>query len=273
MTYNTQEISVQNGAPIEVYEFAYLPKYYRYTSAATDVVVNTQTFTAKPIRRSAIEASMEMARSAITITAPRDLPVADLYRITPPSDIVTVKIMRYHETDADGEIATIWMGRVLNARWKPDSTVELLCEPVYTSLKRPGLRRLYQRSCPHVLYSTACGAGAEAAKVTAIVDAISGTALQASEASAKPDGYFAGGFAAWVGVNGAFERRMIISHAGADMVLSASAPGLAANSVVYLYPGCDKTMTTCDTRFSNTDNFGGFPWIPGKNPFGSDPIY
>lgn len=28
------------------------------------------------------------------------------------------------------------------------------------------------------------------------------------------------------------------------------------------YPGCDKQITTCDSKFNNKSNFGGFPYIP-----------
>lgn len=34
-----------------------------------------------------------------------------------------------------------------------------------------------------------------------------------------------------------------------------------------LYAGCDKLNTTCNQKFSNILNFGGFPFIPNDNPF------
>lgn len=273
MTYNAAEISVQSGAPIECYEFSRGPVYYRYTSAATDVTVNSKLFTAKPISRSAIEATPEAARSALTITGPRDLPVADLYRVAPPSDVVTLTVYRYHETDGDGEIATIWTGRVLNARWKPNSTVELMCEPIYTSMARPGLRRLYQRTCPHVLYSAACGALSGAVGLTTTVDAVSGATITITAADAYADGYFSGGYVEWETQTGVYERRMIHNHTAASLALASAIIGLATGTTIHIFPGCDKTLATCNTRFSNADNYGGFPWIPTKNPFGGDPIY
>ena len=30
-----------------------------------------------------------------------------------------------------------------------------------------------------------------------------------------------------------------------------------------VYPGCDKRFATCQTKFSNAVNFGGFPYVPG----------
>lgn len=272
MTYNAAEISVQGGAPIECYEFARGPVYYRYTSAATDVTVNTKLFTAKPISRSAIEATPEAARSPITITGPRDLPVADLYRVSPPSDVVSVTVYRYHETDVDAELATIYMGRVLNANWQ-GSTVTLRIEPVYTSMARPGLRRLYQRSCPHVLYSAACGKGSGDVGVTTTADAVSAATLTVAAAASYADGYFAGGFVEWETQTGVYERRMIVTHTASSLVMASAIQNLLAGAAIRIYPGCDKTIVTCNTKFNNAINFGGFPWIPQKNPFGADPIY
>jgi hypothetical protein len=36
---------------------------------------------------------------------------------------------------------------------------------------------------------------------------------------------------------------------------------------VSYYPGCDRTRLTCSLKFGNIANFGGFPWVPQKNPF------
>ena len=45
------------------------------------------------------------------------------------------------------------------------------------------------------------------------------------------------------------------------------------SDAVTLYPGCDHTLTTCDTAFSNSLNYGGFPAIPQKNPWAGDPVF
>ena len=37
-------------------------------------------------------------------------------------------------------------------------------------------------------------------------------------------------------------------------------------------PGCDLRRDTCKAKFGNLLNFGGFPDIPGRNPFGGTSI-
>lgn len=46
-----------------------------------------------------------------------------------------------------------------------------------------------------------------------------------------------------------------------------SSSDLSIGSVVLAYAGCDKSNSTCATKFNNIVNFGGFPYIPNTNPF------
>ncbi|MEW6169845.1 MAG: phage BR0599 family protein [Pseudomonadota bacterium] len=66
---------------------------------------------------------------------------------------------------------------------------------------------------------------------------------------------------------------MIVAHSADSITLAAVPPGLSVGATVVLYPGCDHTLSTCESKFGNSANFGGFPFIPTKNPFGGSPIY
>ena len=48
--------------------------------------------------------------------------------------------------------------------------------------------------------------------------------------------------------------------------------GLKAGDAFEAYPGCDHTLATCAAKFGNQLNYGGFPYIPVKNPFTGDAI-
>jgi uncharacterized phage protein (TIGR02218 family) len=123
-----------------------------------------------------------------------------------------------------------------------------------------------------VLYGTACQASAVVHRVPGTVALVTGVVLSVPAAAGFPAGHFAGGFATWA-ANGLTEKRMIIVHTGDAITLSAVPPGLAVGDTISLYPGCDRTLATCDTKFGNSANFGGFPFIPTKNPFAGSPIY
>lgn len=270
MTYDAREKSIQSGEPIELFDFARGDTHWRYTSAKTSQSYNTRTWEAALIQRGNIEHTAEKGRSNLRITVARDLEIAELFRTQPPSDVITVTLHRFHAGETTG--AVVWMGRVLNAEWT-GATAVLNCEPVSTSLARPGLRRLYQRQCPHVLYGPACRLNKATFAVTAELTAVSGTTLSAAEFDAQPDGYFAGGFLEYTNPDATIERRFITAHTGADIVISLPLSVLDAGSQVVAYPGCDHALSTCSSKFSNSDNYGGFPFIPSKNPFGGSSLY
>jgi len=270
MTYEAAETGEATGRPVELYTFARDYLAWRYTSADRAVVAGGQSFAPRPISRSAIEATSEKARAAITITAPRDLPVADLFRVAPPTTGVTVLIQQYHE--GDGELAALWTGRILGVSFE-GMVARIQCEPVSTSMRRVGLRRVFQRQCPHVLYGPACGVNSTSRRIAATIDAVTPGTVLVPQADSLADGALAGGYLEWEVATGIMERRFIESHVGAVLTIVGSTYGLAASMEISLYPGCDHTMATCDAKFSNAPNYGGFPYWPQKNPFGGDPIF
>ncbi len=270
MSYDTQETGAQTGAPVELYEFRHGPNFYRYTSADVDVVHDFKTFEAWPMSRNAIEATQEMARQALKISCSRDLPILSLFRLAPPSDVITVSVYRLHR--GDGEAITAWMGRILNVSWR-GLQAEIHCESVYTSIKRPGLRRMYQKQCPHVLYSAQCGVVGGSYKVSRQVLSVSGLDVTLADMGAFASGYFAGGYIEWQPSTGIIERRSIRNHAGAVLSVNFQAFGLVAGVTIDVYPGCDHTLATCAAKFSNSLNYGGMPYIPTKNPFDGTPVF
>jgi uncharacterized phage protein (TIGR02218 family) len=270
MTYDAREGSVYAGNPIELYEFNRGVDYWRYTSGDEDVTYGAQTYARTPIDRSALDETSELNRTNLEITLQRDNPVSDLFRLYPPGDVVTVTIRRKHRDDA--EAVVIWVGRVLNCEWRGGEAV-LHSEPVYTSIRRNGLRRFYQRQCPHVLYGASCGVTQALYKAPGTVSAISGNTLQVSAAGSFADGYFAGGYVAWLSSAGVSDNRLVTDHAGVTLTLAAAIAGLSVGDPVDLYPGCDHTLSTCQAKFANHANYGGWPYIPTKNPFNLQTLY
>jgi uncharacterized phage protein (TIGR02218 family) len=270
MTYSTLEASIYSGQPVELYEFQRGADYWRFTSADEDQTYNAQTFTRAPITRSEIEETSELNRTNLEITVQRDNPVAELFRLYPPGVVVTLKIWRLHRGDTDAVL--VWIGRVLNCEWRGGEAL-LHSEPVYTSIRRNALRRHYQRQCPHVLYGAACGVNQTAFKVIGTVAVISGGTVQVNAAGSHADGHFAGGFIEWNSSAGVSDNRLITDHTSVTLTLAAPIIGLAVGDTVNLYPGCDHTLATCEAKFANHLNYGGWPYIPLKNPFNLQTLY
>ena len=115
MSYDSRERSASDGAPVELYHFALGGRQWRFATAAEDVSRDGHTWLAGMLRREGIEASTDQARNNLKITVSRDFPVADLFRIMPPTDVILLRVYRYHDADAD--TALVWAGRVLNCSW------------------------------------------------------------------------------------------------------------------------------------------------------------
>lgn len=270
MTFDARETSTDLGRPVELFEFGRDYQTWRYTSADREVTAASAIYKPRAISRTAIETSSEKARSGITITAPRDLEVAELFRVSPPTLAVTCIVRQYHEGDA--ELVTIWTGRVSGVKFTGISA-EITCDPVFSAMRRIGLRRLYQRQCPHVLYNASCGVNRETFRTDGTTDAVTGSVVSVPQADLLPDGWFAGGYIEWEIAIGIVERRFITDHTAGSLTLSTLPYGLTGGTAVKVYPGCDHLLTTCSTKFSNVANYGGFPYFPLKNPFGGDPIF
>lgn len=271
MTYDARERSRDKGEPVELYTFMLESRAWNLTSADRPQALGGVTFAPAVITRNRIEQGTELNRSALKLTVPRDFPIAELYRIAPPSAVVAVIVRRLHV--GDGEVATIWTGRVVNVAWGNDlATATITCETAGTSLRRTGLRRLYGRNCSHVLGGPACGVNLPAFSVAGTLTAVGPATVTAAAFATKPDGYFAGGVLTY-SAGGVTERRYIVEHAGTTLTLDRRTPGLEVAAVAQAMPGCDHTLATCNAKFANAPNYGGQPFIPQKNPFSGDPIY
>lgn len=283
MTYAAQETSEQSGAPVELYLFtrnavdgsdpcspvASSTVLVRSTSAEVDVEYDSQTWVSDVLSRSDFEESPELARAPIRITTRRTHPVAELFRVSPPTDVIALTIFRLHRDDSPAQAVVAWIGRVLNCEFS-GAQATLNCEPVSTSARRTGLRRLYQKNCPHVLYGPGCTVDRADHAITTTVTGISGKVITLAELLDRP---YAGGYVEFQLESDVVEKRFIQSADGLDLTLALPFADLEESDTVTVYPGCDHTIETCDTVYDNRPNYGGMPHIPTKNPFGGDPVY
>lgn len=273
MTYDLVERSPESGSPVELYEFVVEGVTYRYTSGDTDYVYGPNLYLAVPMERTEIAETSELPKNDLQITVKRDFPVAEFFRVAPPSEVVTAQMLEIHRTDVDQQAITKWRGRVLSVDWKGIECT-LYCENTYTSLKRPGLRRAYARSCPHVLYGeTGCKLLAADFREVCSVISVGGTIIESSEFGALGDGFLDGGYLEFEKAPGIFDRRAIRSHIGNIVTVTHGFSTLADGDTVNAYPGCDHSYSTCNDKFDNTDNYGGFPNFQKINPFGGSSVF
>lgn len=278
MSFLGQEQGVDTASPIELYEIRYDAAAWYYTSGDAPFTdpVTLRLYTPIEISRGEINKSNDFAKNSLQVTVRRDAEFLDLYRVAPPSSVVSLTIRRVHRTDTAAQIVVIWKGRMLSVAWTPEGAT-IACESIRASVQRYGLRRQFQLQCPHVLYSAACGVSKASYEVVTTVDAIDRLNIICSDLVAYPDNYFAGGYIEWLSNDmPANERRTIVTSEATlgTSELMAPAVGLSVGQQVRVYPGCDHSLGAggCQ-KFNNTPRYGGFPHTPNKSPFTGELMY
>lgn len=131
--------------------------------------------------------------------------------------------------------------------------------------------RLFQYTCDADLGDARCGIALAAYTSSGSVIAVEGASrVRVIGIGGVATGVFARGlFAVTSGPAAGFRVEVRAdTRSGAEVVLDLWQPvpeTLAAGVLVTISAGCDKTLETCRTRFSNAANFRGFPHMPGND--------
>lgn len=274
MAYEDREISSFGGAPISFYEIEWGNTVWRYTSAEEDQTITIngeeQTFVAAAIADSGMTQGGS-SNNDITITATDELPLADLFHSTPPSDEIRITVRRAHEGDPVAFI--YWKGFLRNVKRSEDNThIQIVGFSLLAMFESQGLRLAWTRGCPHILYDDECRADPESFMYQSEIISMTGNSITVTNvdpSAALADGYFTGGYIEWeANEDGTLDRRGISGSTGnTTLMLLGTTYRLEIGMTVRLYPGCDLTTQTCDEKFGNLENYGGIEQMTGKNPF------
>lgn len=263
--------------PIHLYQVAYgvsESSRLHMTDAEEPVVAEGVIYQPVQIKHGEINASGSLDKSTVDLKAPRTNPLVELFRVYPPSQVVSLTIYRGERNDPEAEFMAIWSGRILNFAIEVNEA-KFSCEPIGTSVQRPGLRRNYQVGCPHILYGPSCRANKLAATRSTVAETISGSTVT------LPAGWFAGqapadylsGLMEWIDPEGNRISRTILrlaDGAGSRSLMLGGLPaGLSEGMAVDVILGCNHQMSHCRNLHDNILNYGGQPWIPAVNPVGN----
>lgn len=280
MTRDALESSLDKGRPVELYEFRYGPddaNVYRYTDGDQTVEFGGQDFTPLALKRGRITATGTTDKTSITVNLPVSSPVCELFRVYAPPYPVLLTIRGGHQNDPDADFAVVWTGRVLSCNRMSGQRFQaaLTCEMASTSIKRPGLRRNYQFTCPHVFCGAKCGLNAADWQITATVTALTGAGVTFGSGwnGAVDWQKYMGGLLTFLDDAGITNYRTILrSSDGLTLSLSGPTTGMTVGSDVTLLRACNHQLDQCTDDFSNVLNYGGHPWIPLSNPIKTNPF-
>lgn len=240
---------------------------WRFTSGDAQVIFEGEPYEPSAIGRTTeIQNKAEMSRMNLALSVSLDHILA---RRWAHDRIVNMVSLTIHERDIEGDMNVIWKGRLVGVN--PSTTVvKLNFESIYTSLRRAGLGTSFQRMCTHMLYGPKCKVDKELYRHAATVTNVTGSVVISPEASAFENGYFTGGML----LSSDGHAKLIVLHNASSLTLLHDASGIYADpaAVYYLFPGCPRNRQTCNDRFSNIANYGGFDWIPIRNPMDGNSI-
>jgi len=267
MTYAAYESSVESGTPLELYVFATGSVVTRLVTSESNFTLGFDTYTASAVKRDRVKQSSDPFKDGLRVSFPRGDEFASQFIGVSPDAITTLTIYRGHYGDPDAQFQVYWKGRVIGAR-ATENEIGLDCESVFTSIQRPGLRAKFEYGCRHTLYGTECRVSSTIYRhVGSVLITSTPTVIDVSGADTYAAGYFNGGML----IDSFGTPRGIVSHSGTSITLTRQFVSLPVGAVT-LHPGCDHLKETCNTKFNNLDNFGGFPYIPSRNPFNGSSI-
>jgi uncharacterized phage protein (TIGR02218 family) len=123
-------------------------------------------------------------------------------------------------------------------------------------------RMVYTAQCVWRLYDSGCTANRTSFTVSGNI-AGNGTVNAFPTDLAQANNYFDQGVMRFTAGNNVDVMRTIKSYSAGNV--SIAYPLLyppMANDAFQIYPGCDHSQNTCINKFSNGNNFRGFPFIP-----------
>lgn len=293
MTYPNFEGSAASGGPVMLFRFVYgseAGEFLAYTSHTAELTVDhggsvgSVDYQPIPISRSNIVSNGTLDKSAIRISLDVGTDLAELFRVYPPSSVVTLTIYEGHIDDPDEEFIVVWAGRIISAS-RNGSELQISGEPISTQMRRTGLRRHYQYGCPLVLYGEelglgGCAASKAAATVASTVSAIDGTVITLApgwEGAFAPE-KFVRGQLEWTPTGETRRVRTILRVDGDDITLSGIPSDLAVSDAVAVVLGCNHRAFAadggdCEGLHDVLPSYGGQPWIPLKNVINTNPYY
>lgn len=285
MAFETFDESVEDAQPQELFLFSNIEETFAYTSGQESFFFDNNTYEPKAISRTSEEIESQQRRRQVVVKLPITDPFVLRYVRTPPASQDDLRIHRLHTTDGPTpEVLLLFDGRVTNVAFTGnEAKINALSRGSVLEQNIP--LQTCRNTCNHVLYDLRTCAVPEAdfkmnvdvAAVSAdgLTVTISGgtnvlpdTGLELSAQLTADPAYFLGGFLTRAGI----ENRMVLSMTDlggnlADITLLIPFQTISPSLTIELFAGCDHQFPTCIAKFANTERYGGFPFVPRKNPF------
>jgi|ERR1700722_19508367 len=124
----------------------------------------------------------------------------------------------------------------------------------------------YTPECRYDLGDVNCTINLASITVTGVVTSVTSTTAFADTSRPEATGIFNYGKLTWTGGANAGAAMDVKNWDAPSQTFTLWLPmpnAIQVGDTYNVYPGCDKRFATCQTKFNNAVNFGGFPYVPG----------
>ena len=173
---------------VELYRFSQGVFHVGFTSGTTTISYNGVTYNPLTVERNDLQVTDDVYQSSVTVNFPRSEQFAlDLLNF---SNDQPWNFSLFKGELGSNNYPLKWQGRVVSSK-ADDDIIQVECESMYTTIKRPGLRARYSKTCRHELYDKNCSKAEWWIKAT--ITAISSTSLSVDVSYDVPVGHFTAG--------------------------------------------------------------------------------
>lgn len=271
MSLEQYESSVEEARPVFLYLFTLGTRSWRYTSAATDeLTLDGYVWQASAMSHTSVRQTGDSSSDTLTIEAPIGVGPAQVYLLNPPTNPISLRI--FQKDAADSQAVAMYAGEVKQVNFPAPGKASIACETLSATLRREGLRFVWQRSCPYALYDPlTCKVNKASYAVSGAITNVDGFSMTVD--STLTAEVYAGGFFEFSHPVKGTEFLAIESQTGTNQVrVFGTTADLYPGMTVTLYRGCNRSPSAC-ASFNNFNNYGGIPALPGKSPFDSSPVF
>lgn len=262
MAFETHEVSQEGGSRVELYSLAIGSETFRMHDSIEESIsyLGDQYFKTSAVSRGHIATGQEH----LTMTLPGSSTFPAKFTTISPGQKATLTIFAYHRAEPS-DVRVIYKGVVRSVAFTRDmAESKLSVVPISEAFDKEIPDRTYQASCNNVLFDADCKVSTGSFSFNGTVSVVSANEITVPGlTAAKGNGWSTGGFVSF----GTADYRLILAQ-NSD-VLSLVLPFFSdvLGQSVTVFAGCDHTVGTCNTKFSNSINFGGTPYVPTKNIF------
>ncbi len=264
-SYDTEESSVENSQPYEVYRFLLGLDEFLYTSSEDTVTVDSRVYVPAEIQRGPISQGKRSRTRVLSVNLAASDAFAQRYVGPPPGTRATLSIFRVQRDDVTATPALIYSGTVKAVTFpKNGQFADIQVQSIESSTDRAVPRFTYMGMCNHILFDAACGVDPGLFQHVGTVTLVDGNDITINGLNASGLN-FLGGF---LSSSGDTEKRQILAQSGDVVTVLLPFEQDPDGTTVTAFAGCNRILKEdCAVVFNAEINFGGFAFVPKRNVF------